>query len=76
MVVGSGVGCSAATAGAGLAAQVAASKSEGQLTTVQPALAVMGTRGLSGVRGVIAGSVSHGVSAHSRVPVLIVPPED
>ena len=41
----------------------------------QPALVVMGTRGLSGIHGLVAGSVSHGVSAHSHVPVLIVPPE-
>ena len=41
-----------------------------------PALVVMGTRGLSGVRGIVAGSVSHGVSAHTNVPVLIVPPEE
>jgi nucleotide-binding universal stress UspA family protein len=42
----------------------------------QPALVVMGTRGLSGVRSLVAGSVSHGVSTHAHVPVLIVPPEE
>jgi nucleotide-binding universal stress UspA family protein len=35
---------------------------------------VMGTRGLSGVRGLLSGSVSHGVAAHAHVPILIVPP--
>jgi nucleotide-binding universal stress UspA family protein len=41
----------------------------------RPSVVVMGTRGLSGVRGLLSGSVSHGVAAHSHVPVLIVPPE-
>jgi nucleotide-binding universal stress UspA family protein len=35
----------------------------------------MGTRGLSGVRSAIAGSVSHRVTQHVDAPVLIVPPD-
>jgi nucleotide-binding universal stress UspA family protein len=42
----------------------------------RPRLVVMGTRGLTGVRSALAGSVSHAVSAQSHVPVLVVPPED
>jgi nucleotide-binding universal stress UspA family protein len=42
----------------------------------RPRLVVMGTRGLTGLRAFAAGSVSHGVAFHVRVPVLIVPPED
>ena len=40
-----------------------------------PSLVVMGTRGLSGAKSLILGSVSHYVAQHLRVPVLIVPPE-
>jgi nucleotide-binding universal stress UspA family protein len=36
-------------------------------------LVVMGTRGLSGLREVLSGSVSHHVAQHVRRPVLIVP---
>ena len=36
-------------------------------------LVIIGTRGLSGVRGFIMGSVSSQVSQHSKVPVLVVP---
>jgi nucleotide-binding universal stress UspA family protein len=36
-------------------------------------LIIIGTRGLSGVRGFIMGSVSNQVSQHSKVPVLVVP---
>ncbi|MCW3046610.1 MAG: hypothetical protein JWO74_894 [Solirubrobacterales bacterium] len=39
-----------------------------------PQLVVMGTRGLSGARSVIAGSVSHQVTQHLHTPVLTVPP--
>jgi nucleotide-binding universal stress UspA family protein len=42
----------------------------------RPRLVVMGTRGLTGLSGFAAGSVSHGVASHVRVPVLIVPPEE
>jgi hypothetical protein len=40
-----------------------------------PSLVVMGSRGLSGARSFILGSVSHYVAQHLSVPVLIVPPE-
>jgi nucleotide-binding universal stress UspA family protein len=36
-------------------------------------LVVIGTRGLSAVRGFIMGSVSNQVSQHSKVPVVVVP---
>ena len=38
-------------------------------------LVVIGTRGLSGLRSALAGSVSHHVTQHVHVPVLAVPPE-
>jgi nucleotide-binding universal stress UspA family protein len=39
------------------------------------AVTVVGSRGLTGVRSLVLGSVSHGVANHSRRPVLIVPAE-
>jgi nucleotide-binding universal stress UspA family protein len=41
---------------------------------VDASLIVMGSRGLSGVRERMHGSVSHAVATHARRPVLIVPP--
>jgi EmrB/QacA subfamily drug resistance transporter len=37
---------------------------------------VIGTRGLSGVRSALAGSVTTHLTQHVRVPVLAIPPED
>jgi nucleotide-binding universal stress UspA family protein len=41
-----------------------------------PDLIVMGTRGLSGVKSLVLGSVSHGVAQHASFPLLIVPSGD
>jgi nucleotide-binding universal stress UspA family protein len=37
------------------------------------ALIAMGTRGLSGIRSVVLGSVSHSVAQHAHRPLLVVP---
>jgi nucleotide-binding universal stress UspA family protein len=42
----------------------------------KPDLVVVGRRGMSPLRSVMLGSVSHGIVQHSPVPVLVVPPED
>jgi nucleotide-binding universal stress UspA family protein len=41
---------------------------------VDAAVIVIGSRGLSGVRERVRGSVSHDVATHAHRPVLIVPP--
>jgi nucleotide-binding universal stress UspA family protein len=38
------------------------------------ALIAIGARGLSPLKSIVLGSVSHGVAQHAHVPVLIVPP--
>jgi nucleotide-binding universal stress UspA family protein len=40
---------------------------------LQPRVIVMGTRGLTGIRSTLAGSVSHQVASHAGQPVLTVP---
>ncbi|CAB4911967.1 unannotated protein [freshwater metagenome] len=40
---------------------------------LHPRLIVMGTRGLTGIRSALAGSVSRHVTSHAEVPVLTVP---
>jgi nucleotide-binding universal stress UspA family protein len=42
---------------------------------IDAAVIVLGSRGLTGAREMIEGSVSHQVAEHSGRPVLIVPPE-
>jgi nucleotide-binding universal stress UspA family protein len=37
------------------------------------AIVVLGSRGITGVRSLVLGSVSHGVANHCRRPVLIIP---
>ncbi|HEX2312065.1 MAG TPA: universal stress protein [Vicinamibacterales bacterium] len=43
------------------------------VANVAPALVVVGTRGRSGVRSAVLGSVSHHVTQNVTTPVLIVP---
>jgi nucleotide-binding universal stress UspA family protein len=42
------------------------------VTKEAPALVVVGSRGRSGVRSAVLGSVSHHVTQHVRTPILIV----
>ena len=39
-------------------------------------LVVIGSRGLSGLKAALKGSVAHHLGAHSHAPVLIVPPDE
>jgi nucleotide-binding universal stress UspA family protein len=41
---------------------------------IDAAVVVIGSRGLTGVRELVEGSLSHQVAEHARRPVLIVPP--
>lgn len=43
--------------------------------TVDAGAIVVGSRGRSGLRSAILGSVSHGLINHAHRPVLVVPPE-
>jgi nucleotide-binding universal stress UspA family protein len=40
---------------------------------LHPRLIVLGTRGLTGIRSALSGSVSHMVASHADVPVLTIP---
>jgi nucleotide-binding universal stress UspA family protein len=43
---------------------------------LDPRLIVLGTRGLTGLRSALAGSVSHAVASHATQPVLTIPLHD
>ena len=43
---------------------------------VGAAVIVLGSRGLTGVRELVEGSLSHEVAEHARRPVLVVPPNE
>jgi nucleotide-binding universal stress UspA family protein len=43
---------------------------------IDAAVIVIGSRGLTGVRERLEGSVSHEVAGHARRPVLVVPPNE
>jgi nucleotide-binding universal stress UspA family protein len=51
----------------------AAATLEAEIDRLQPTLVVLGSRGLTGLKALLRGSVSHHVGAHSHAPVLIVP---
>ncbi len=67
--------------GAGLAAEPRTCSQDGtvwraivtQARDVDARAIVMGTRGLTGVKSVLLGSVSHGVLHHADRPVIVVP---
>jgi nucleotide-binding universal stress UspA family protein len=46
---------------------------ESAIDRLKPDLVVMGSRGLTGLKALLSGSVSHHVGAHAHAPVLIVP---
>ena len=52
----------------------AAGALEAEIERLQPDLVVIGSRGLTGLKALLKGSVSHHVSTHAHVPVLVVPP--
>jgi nucleotide-binding universal stress UspA family protein len=47
---------------------------EREIDRLEPELVVIGSRGLSGLKAWLEGSVSRHVGAHAHAPVLIVPP--
>ena len=47
---------------------------EDEIDRLRPELVVIGSRGLTGLKAILRGSVSHHVGAHAHAPVLIVPP--
>ena len=51
----------------------AAATLEAEIDRLHPDLVVLGSRGLTGLKALLQGSVSHHVGAHSHAPVLIVP---
>jgi len=67
---------------AGLAAEAVAVEAPGPVWQAivkvadrhRPAVVVMGSRGLSGVRSMLIGSVSNAVIHHAHQPTLVVPP--
>jgi nucleotide-binding universal stress UspA family protein len=55
-------------------ATIAPTAWQGVADELDAAVIVIGSRGLSGLREIASGSVSHDVTTHARRPVLIVPP--
>jgi nucleotide-binding universal stress UspA family protein len=54
----------------------AASALEAEIDRCKPELVVIGSRGLSGIKAALKGSVAHHLGAHSHAPLLIVPPDE
>jgi nucleotide-binding universal stress UspA family protein len=48
---------------------------EAEIDRLQPELVVIGSRGLTGLKAWLQGSVSHHVSAYAHAPVMVVPPQ-